>query len=93
MPASRKPYEWGYALDGGITFLVGADADRIFDAGDKDFAVADLAGLGGLGDGGHGGVHLFVGEDQLEFDLGEEVHGVFAAAIDFRVTLSAARSL
>jgi hypothetical protein len=29
---------------------------------------------------------LFVGQDEFEFDLGEEVHGVFAAAIDFRVT-------
>ena len=37
-------------------------------------------------------VHLLVGQHQFEFDLRQEVHGVFAAAIDFRVALLPAES-
>ncbi len=33
-----------------------------------------------------------IGEDDLELDLGQEVHRVFAAAVDFRVALLAAEA-
>src|SRR6185369_4730116 len=46
--------------------------------------------LGGLDDGTHGGVLLAVRDNEFDFDLGQEVHGVFAAAIDFGVALLAA---
>ena len=35
---------------------------------------------------------LVVGDDQFDFDLGQEIHGVFAAAIDFGVALLAAEA-
>ena len=38
-------------------------------------------------------VQLLVGHDQFDFDFRQEVHGVFAAAIDFGVALLAAKSL
>ena len=42
---------------------------------DEDLAVPDLAGLGGLDDGGHGGIFLAVRDDDFEFDFGQEIHG------------------
>ena len=40
------------ALDCALAGLLGADADGILNGVNKDFAVADLAGFGGLDDGG-----------------------------------------
>src|SRR3954468_14552628 len=57
---------------------------------DEDLAVADLAGLGSGGDGVDGLVDLIGGHGDLDLDLGQEAHGIFGAAIDFRVTLLAA---
>src|SRR6059058_1750688 len=54
---------------------------------DEDLAVADLAGLCSRGDGVDGLVDLIGGNSDLDLDLGQEAHGVFGAAIDFRVTL------
>ena len=85
--------EGGKLLNSGVALLIGADADGGFDSRDEHFAVADLAGLGGLDDARHGGVHLFVREDEFKFDLGQKVHGVFAAAIDFRVTILTTEAL
>src|SRR5215204_7340357 len=70
--------------------LTGADAHRVFDRGDENLAVADLAGLGGVVDGVHHLVDLSVVDGDIEPHLGQEVHGVFRAAIDFRVALLAA---
>ena len=36
---------------------------------------------------------LLVGHDEFDFDLRQEIHGVFAAAVDFGVALLAAESL
>src|SRR5258707_4059288 len=57
---------------------------------DEDLAVADLAGLGSGGDGVDGLVDLIRGDRDLDLDLGQETHGIFGAAIDFRVALPAA---
>src|SRR5438132_8648521 len=57
---------------------------------DEDLAVADLSGFGSRGDGVDGLVDLIGGNSDLDLDLGQEAHGVFGAAIDFRVTLLAA---
>src|SRR5438874_8532095 len=56
---------------------------------DEDLAVADLAGLGSGCDGVDGLVDLIRGDSDLDLDLGQEAHGVFGAAVDFRVTLLA----
>src|SRR5262249_36739837 len=70
----------------GVGFA-GADANGAVETEDEDLAVADLAGLGGRGDGFDGLVEL-VGRDRyLDLDLGQEAHGVFGAAVDFGVAL------
>src|SRR5215510_5661577 len=52
---------------------------------DEDLAVADLSGLGSGGDGVDGLVDLIGGDSDLDLDLGQEAHGIFGAAIDFRM--------
>src|SRR6185295_6551860 len=47
----------------------------------------DLAGLGGFDDGGHSFGHGVVGHANLDLNFREEVHGVFAAAVDLGMTL------
>src|SRR5947208_13333241 len=70
--------------------LTCADTNRMVEVDDEDLAVADLAGLGGGGDGVDGLVDLIRGDSDLDLDLGQETHGIFGAAIDFRVALLAA---
>ena len=70
-----------------------ADADGGFHGADEDFAIADFPGFGSLDDGIDGGLHAVFSDDELNFNFGEEVHGVFAAAIDFGVTFLATKSL
>src|ERR1700752_3724931 len=60
---------------------------------DEDLAVADLAGLGGRGDGVDGLVDLVGIDGNFDLDLGQEAHGVFGATIDFRMTFLPAISL
>src|SRR5205814_7778695 len=60
---------------------------------DEDLAVADLSGLRSRRDGLDGLVDLVRAYSDLDLDLGQETHGVFSAAIDFRMALLAAISL
>src|SRR3954454_7013130 len=60
---------------------------------DEDLAVADLSGFRGGRDGIDGLVDLVGGNSDLDFDLGQEAHGIFGATIDFRMALLAAISL
>src|SRR5262249_42973214 len=55
-------------------------------------AVADLAGLRGFDDGGHSALDAVVGEDEFEFDLGQEIDGIFAASVNFGVAFLAAKA-
>src|SRR4051812_2159367 len=57
------------------------------EADDEDLAVADLSGFGRRGDGVDGLVDLVRGHGDLDLDLGQEAHGIFGAAIDFRMAL------
>src|SRR5882724_10686672 len=57
------------------------------EADNEDLAVADLSGLGSRGDGVDGLVDLIRGDSDLDLDLGQEAHGIFGAAIDFRMAL------
>src|SRR5262245_40444695 len=70
----------------GVGFA-GADANGAVETEDEDLAVADLAGLGGRGDGFDGLVELVGRDRDLDLDLGQEAHGVFGAAVDFGVAL------
>src|SRR3954470_24108634 len=63
------------------------------EADDEDLAVADLSGVGRRGDGVDGFVDLIGGDSDLDLDLGQEAHGIFGAAVDFRMALLSAISL
>ena len=73
--------------------FAGPDADGFLDVGDEDLAVADAPGLGGPADGVDGFLHEVVGDHDLDFDLGQKIHDVFGAAVQFGVTLLAAEPL
>src|SRR6201990_977438 len=60
---------------------------------DEDFAVADLAGFGSRGARIDGLVDLVRIDGDFDLDLGQEAHGIFGAAIDFRMAFLAAVSL
>lgn len=79
--------------DGVFAGFLGADADGILEGEDEDFAVANFAGFGGGGDGLGGFFNEFVGDDDFEFDLREEIDGVLTAAVDFRMAFLASESL
>src|SRR6266705_4109525 len=73
--------------------LTRADANRMVEVDDEDLAVADLAGFGSGGDGVDGLVDLVRGDSDLDLDLGQEAHGVFSAAVNFRMAFLPAISL
>jgi hypothetical protein len=89
----RNDYFFGWGLDGGIAFFFSADTNSFFDIRDEHFAVADFAGLGGFDDRGQGSVFLRIANDEFDFDLGQEIHCVFAAAIDFGMSLLTTEAL
>src|SRR6201990_598923 len=60
---------------------------------DEDFAVADLAGFGSRGARIDGLVDLVRIDGDFDLDLGQEAHGIFGAAIDFRVAFLPAVAL
>ena len=82
----------GY-LDGVDAHLTGADPHQGVDRHHPDLPVADVAGLGRTPDGlGHlGGVEIV--DDDLELDLGHEVHPVLRTPIGLGVPALAAEPL
>src|SRR5215470_9208697 len=70
----------------GVGFA-GADADRLLESEDKNLAVSDLARLGGRRNGVNRLVGLVGRNRNLDLQLRQEAHGVFGAAIDFRMAL------
>src|SRR6185295_12434164 len=95
---SARPSAWSCCPPFGFSerFVVGfagADAHGAVEVVDEDFSVADLAGLGGCADCRDRLLFQFVGDRDLDLELGQEVHGVFGAAIDFGVALLPAEAL
>src|SRR3954447_17043452 len=76
-----------------VVGLTGADAHGAIEVVNKDFSVADLPGFGSAADRGHDLVGDAVLDADLDLELGQEVHGVFGAAIDFSVALLPAEAL
>src|ERR1035441_11057682 len=70
--------------------FVVADADGLFDAADKDFAVADPAGPGSALDVLDRLLLQVLCDYQLNLDLGQEVDGIFTPAINLGMALLAA---
>ena len=79
--------------DGGVARLAGTDAHRLFEIGDEDLAVADLTGVRGIGYGLDDGRGLIVGDDGLQFQLGQKVDDVLRAAVKFGVAFLAPEAL
>ena len=75
--------------EGGFAVFVVADSNGFVDAGDEDLAVADFAGACGADDGGDGLFSEGVGDDNFNFDLGQEIDGVFPAAVELGVAFLA----
>src|SRR5580704_1256165 len=76
--------------EGIVVGLAGANAHRMFERSDENLAIADLAGAGRSRDrfdDARGGLGWY---RDLDANFWKEIHGVFGAAIDFRVPLLAA---
>lgn len=70
----------------------GANANCVINRTDEHFAVADLAGLGGFDDGLDSRNYHAVGENDFDFDLGQKINGVFAAAVNFGMAFLTAKA-
>ena len=53
-----------------FTGFAGADANDVLNGTHKNFAVTNLAGLGGFDNGFNGGIHQGIGQHHFDFDLG-----------------------
>src|SRR3954451_8046658 len=74
-------------LECGGVGLAGADAHGGIEGEDKNLSVPDLAGLGGRSDGIDRFLDLVGRDRHFDLDLRQEAHGIFSAAINFRVAL------
>src|SRR5262249_4314238 len=70
--------------------FAGADAQRVLDRPDENLAVADLPGARRRAERLDHPVGVLGCDRDLDADLGQEVHDVLGAAIDFGVALLAA---
>ncbi len=62
-------------------------------AGNEYLAVADAPGAGRGLDGLYGAVDKFIGNDDLDFNLGQKIHHIFGPAVKLRVALLAPKAL
>lgn len=79
-------------LEGVFAAFAGSDSDGVDDFGDKDFAVAEFAGLGGRHDGIDTVIQLMILDDDIEFDFRHKIEGVSAASEGAGLALLAAES-
>src|SRR4029077_8236279 len=87
-------YNWGMVntisdigrtatLDGVEPGLPGSDANGLFDIGYENLAVADAPGLGGAPDRVDGPLDQFIGNHDLDLNLGKEVDDVLRPPVEF----------
>src|ERR1017187_3957484 len=76
-----------------IAALLSTDAHGLVDGEHENLTIADLARLGRLQNRIGRGLHGAVGQDDLQFQLGQKIHCVLAPAVDFGVTLLAPETL
>src|SRR3954454_5523673 len=79
--------------DGVAVALPRPDPDQRLDRRDPDLPVTDLAGAGGLDDGGHELVDVVIGHDHVDAHLRHEVDRVLGAAVHLGVTTLPAEAL
>src|ERR1700681_3247810 len=75
----------GIDSDGIQPRFPGSDREGLLDVGDEDLAVADAPGLGRPPDRVDRPLDQVIPDHDLDFDLGQKVHDVFRAAIEFGV--------
>ena len=73
--------------------FAGADADCLLDMRYKYLAIADPPGLRRFADSLDRPGQIFVGHDNLDLHLGQEIDDIFGAAIEFGMALLAPESL
>src|SRR6185312_12332006 len=69
-----------------------ANANGLFDIEDENLSVADASRSRSLLNGFDGRGELVVRDDDFDFHLGQEIHDVFGATIEFGMTLLAAET-
>jgi len=72
--------------ESGFVNFAGTDAHRLLDRDNEDLAVADFPGLGRGGDSIDGFVDHLRRHNDFDLEFRNEVHGVFRAPIDFRMS-------
>src|ERR1700730_8348227 len=88
---ANRSFGWP-RLKGAFATLIIANADRVVDPGEKNFTVADFPGARRRHDRLHCLFHHVVYQDHLQLDLGDEVNGIFAAAVELRMAFLPAMS-
>src|SRR5260370_41266514 len=63
--------------------FAGANSDRLFEIGDEDLAVADLARLCNLDDCANGRLQLGIVDNNFDFHFRDEVDPILGAAVHF----------
>src|ERR1017187_6656029 len=82
-----------FPLNRRLSLLVSADADDVLDGGNKNLAVADLSGLGRTENGLERVGQQRIPQHDFDFDLGQEIHRVFAAPVNLRMSFLPAKTL
>jgi hypothetical protein len=80
-------------LHGVIIEFARSDADDTFNGRDENLAVANPAGLGGALDCVERLVDLGIRNCNLDYGLGQELHGILGTAIEFRMAFLPAVTL
>ena len=80
-------------LNGLFAGFLGTNPNHILDCAHENFPIADFAGFGGFDDGIDGGGDLVISEHDFDFDFREKIDCVFAAAVDFGVSLLPSETL
>ena len=73
--------------------LAGSDSNRLLDGENKDFSVSNFLGLGGFRNCIDYLVAQIIGNDDLDHDFRQEIDGVFAAAVNFSMSLLPSKAL
>ncbi len=72
------------SADGDSAAFAGADADALGKLHDKDFTIADRAGMRALGDGGNGRFDKGFVDGDIQADFIEQAACFLGAAVNFR---------
>jgi hypothetical protein len=81
---------WRRMSEGALASLIIANPDGIVHSCEKNFSVTNFSRACGVNDSLHRFFYQLVGENHFDLDFGDQVHGVFAAAINLGVTFLAA---